>query len=426
MVARGKYYRIQICSENTDKPLAMIMDILKRPILGHYVRKADSTRPLSNRYTSANTDNKEVKFQRDLSSEEIGLVRKALRTGGFTSLQEDRVVNMLMTKRAKVHGRNVGSDAFIIQALVTILIVVSPNIVTMKVDQPRGRSYDNIMDFPLVKLLRQANASPENKSYLRNLRSLHLSETTVPHYAGFHFSLDFERCLRLFDTLPSIESVRSHGDKEGDDGKLEFKEKSSNISKISLSYTAASSLYFANLIWSCKVLTNFTARMCGSVSIVSPKAFIKALCAHKKTLEILDVSLTYEIDPFDEEDIGGGEAGDDHFNRHGGPFERGIRDAEREFYQLIWTQAGSLKEFVALKRVSLDIDFLLYFAAGVRSGPYKERKRFRLVNCLPPGLEYLCVRKYQAGYNKEHDGHIGRLPKRPRKLKEIKITDEFM
>ncbi|KAI2741283.1 hypothetical protein DTO013E5_8386 [Penicillium roqueforti] len=422
MVARGKYYRIQICSENTDKPLAMIMDILKRPILGHYVRKVDSTRPPVNGWF---TVHEEVKFQRDLSNEDIGLVRKALRNGGFTSLQGDRVVNMLMKKRAKVHRRNVGGEAFIIQALVTILIVVSPNIVTMKVDQPRGRSYSNIMDFPLVKLLRQANASPENKSYLRNLRSLHLSETTVPHYAGFRFSLDFERCLRLFDTLPSIESVRSHGDKEGDDGKLEFKEKSSNISKISLSCTAASSLYFANLIWSCKILTNFTARMCGSVSIFSPKAFIKALCAHKKTLEILDVSLTYEIDPFDE-DIGGGEWGDDHFNRHGGPFERGIRDAEREFYQLIWTQAGSLKEFVALKRVSLDIDFLLYSAAGVRSGPYKERKRFRLINCLPPGLEYLCVRKYQTGNNDEHDGHINGLPRRPRKLKEIKITDGFM
>ena len=104
MVARGKYYRIKICSEkqNTDEPLALIMDILKRPILGHYVRKVDSTRPSYSQFTD--TDNKEVKFQRDLSNEEAGLVRNALRTGGFTSLQEDRVVNMLMQKRAKSHG----------------------------------------------------------------------------------------------------------------------------------------------------------------------------------------------------------------------------------------------------------------------------------------------------------------------------------
>ena len=173
------------------------------------------------------------------------------------------------------------------------------------------------MDFPLVQFLRQANASPENKSYLCNLRSLYLSETTVPPYAGFRFSLDFERCLRLFDTLPSIEYVYGYKNKDGDDRELEFKEKSSNVSKICLAYTAASSLYFANLIWSCKVLTNFTARMCGSVSIFNPKAFLKALCAHKKTLETLDVSLTYEIDPFDE-DIGGEKWRDDHFNRRGG------------------------------------------------------------------------------------------------------------
>ena len=102
MVARGKYYRIKICSEkqNTDEPLALIMDILKRPILGHYVRKVDSTRPPVNGWF---TVHEEVKFQRDLSNEEIGLVRKALRNGGFTSLQGDRVVNMLMKKRAKVH-----------------------------------------------------------------------------------------------------------------------------------------------------------------------------------------------------------------------------------------------------------------------------------------------------------------------------------
>lgn len=78
----------------------MIMDILKRPILGHYVRKVDSTRPPVNGWF---TVHEEVKFQRDLSNEEIGLVRKALRNGGFTSLQGDRVVNMLMKKRAKVH-----------------------------------------------------------------------------------------------------------------------------------------------------------------------------------------------------------------------------------------------------------------------------------------------------------------------------------
>ena len=104
MVARGKYYRIKLCAENenTDKPLALIMDILKRPILDHYVRKVGSTRPSYSQFT--NTDNKEVKFQRDLSKEETGIVRNALRTGGFTSLRQDRVVNVLMRKRANFHG----------------------------------------------------------------------------------------------------------------------------------------------------------------------------------------------------------------------------------------------------------------------------------------------------------------------------------
>ena len=46
-------------------------------------------------------DYKQVKSQRDLSNEEIDLVKKAVKKGGFTGLQLDRVVNMLMRRMEK-------------------------------------------------------------------------------------------------------------------------------------------------------------------------------------------------------------------------------------------------------------------------------------------------------------------------------------
>ncbi|KAJ5505021.1 hypothetical protein N7463_007895 [Penicillium fimorum] len=116
------------------------------------------------------------------------------------------------------------------------------------------------------------------------------------------------------------------------------------------------------------------------------KAFIKVLYAHKKSLEILDVDTEsriyiFEIDDEEERDI--------QF--------KGISDDITTFYKLIWTYGVSLEEFVALKRLSLEINFLLYFAAGVSGKEYKTGKKLELVEYLPAGLEYLCVRGYHKG-----------------------------
>jgi len=58
-----------------------------------------------------------------------------------------------------------------------------------------------------------------------------------------------------------------------------------------------------------------------------------------------------------------------------------------------WYQRGCLKDFVALKRLRIGVNFLLYFAAGVKND--NENKDVPLVEYLPPNLEYLCIRGYE-------------------------------
>ncbi|CAI7565773.1 unnamed protein product [Penicillium viridicatum] len=437
MATRKKIHRISVSSgeEDIDKPFALLMDILKRPSLGNYVRHVECRTA-----TSSHMDYKQVKSQLDSRNEEIDLVQKAVEKGGFTGPEVDRVVNMLMQRMDKTatyggyrHRESLGT--FITQALTAILIVVSPNVVSMALTHPSGLSCNRTIDFPLAQLLRRANASPEDKPYLCHLRSVYVINKNDSTWSDgrFYLPMDFSGCLRLFDNLPSIESARVDIMKQDPNEKLEFKEKCSNISKISIHHSSVGSLYLANLIWSCKILKEFQYSIGGrgsndgSSPIFNPEAFIKALCAHKKTLEILEVDTENEIDIFEIFDE---EERDYQLNQYGSPFESDISDETCTFYKLIWTYGGSLKEFVALKRLSLGINFLLYFAAGVSGEPYKKKEKLDLVDCLPNELEYLCVRGYQKGESEEHDQQMGVLmdfyKSGSSQLKELKGIDELI
>ncbi|KAJ5173655.1 uncharacterized protein N7500_001586 [Penicillium coprophilum] len=433
MATRRKYHRIIVssCEEDVDNAFALLMDILKRPSLGNYVRHVECRNP-----TSEHMDYSEAKSQRDLSDEELNLVRNAVRRGGFAA-QQDRLVNILMQRMDKTatfaYRYRESLATFITQALTAILIVVSPNIVSMAMTNPSGMISKHESDFPLAELLRQANTSPDDKPYLRNLRSVYLINRRDRSWDDdrFYLEMNLSGCLTLFNNLLSIESVRVDIMEEDENETPEIREKSSNISKISIHHSSVSSLYLVNLISSCKVLREFEYSIGGRASsdgghfTFNSKAFIKALCPHRETLEILNLDVDNQISIFK---IADEEERDIQFNEYGSPNESDISDEASELYKSIWTNAGSLKEFVALKRLSLGINFLLYFAAGVSGEPYKRRGKLDLVECLPVGLEYLCVRGYQKGENKEHDDQMdalmGLYKSGSSQLKEIEGIDE--
>lgn len=270
------------------------------------------------------------------------------------------------------------------------------------------------MDFPLAELLNHANACLEDTSYLRYLRNVYVINKSDSTWSDdrFFLPMDFYNCLGLFENLPSIESIRTDIMEDDPNSKFEAKDKSSNISRISIHHSAVDSTYLARVIWSCKILKEFQNSIGGRASseggycIFNPKTFIKAICRHKKTLEVLDVDVESQIHDLD---IADEEHREELLNNYGSPFESSLENETVTFLESVWKYSGSLKEFVALKRLSLGIKYLVYFAIGISEKTNETKPKVKLVDCLPENLEYLCVRGYEKGENPEHDEQMNAL-----------------
>lgn len=101
MPTREIYDEISIYSndESLDAAFVLLMNILKRPSLGHYVRHIESCSA-----TSCHMDYKEAAPQRGLSDEDTALVREAVKKAGFLDSSGDRVVNILMQRMEDATG----------------------------------------------------------------------------------------------------------------------------------------------------------------------------------------------------------------------------------------------------------------------------------------------------------------------------------
>ena len=289
------------------------------------------------------------------------------------------------------------------------------------------------IEFPLGQILHQANAKSESTPYLCNLRSVYMISKTDSTWEDgrFYIGMDLHGFLKLFNNLPSIESVSTDIMEEDPNGDFDFKKKSCNVSRISIHHSSIESLYLERLIWSCKTLKEFQFSIGGRSSndggytLFNPKAFIKAICGHKNTMEILDIDTESRLHVFDHVDA---EDREHELNQYGSPYDLGTDDDVYKFLKSIWKNSGCLKEFVSLKRLSLGVNFLLYFAQGVNGSSDEMRERVTVADCLPNSLEYLCVRGYEKGENKEHDEQMNALMALYKsgmsQLKELKGIEE--
>ena len=279
------------------------------------------------------------------------------------------------------------------------------------------------VQFPLVGLFRGANASPEAKPYLQNLQQVYLINNDEGIAEGrYYIKLDFIGLTTLFDKLLSIEYVGTDLMLEHVDQIPDIKWDESHISKISINHAYVNSTFICHVLARCKVVKEFQyslgGRALGDASpVFNPKALIKILCKHMKTMECLDIDthfLSFGCDSI--RDIVNDELSPmDQFD---GPLEArsawGAEEAEQyeetiTFLRKVWDYSGSLKDFVALKRLSLNINVLMYFAKGVKEGLGEKQEKVMLVDCLPRSLEYLCIRGYLRGEMEEHDSQIDAL-----------------
>lgn len=153
-------------------------------------------------------------------------------------------------------------------------------------------------ELPLVQVFRRANSRPEGTRFLQKLRDVYLINRGARYTSDgrFYMQADLIACLELFNKLLSIESFGIDVlESDENNGKQTCEHASSNISKIKINHSSLGSSYLLCVMASSKTLTELQYTTGGRESlhegypIFNPKAFIKGLSAHKKTLKVLDI-----------------------------------------------------------------------------------------------------------------------------------------
>lgn len=101
MKTRERCYQIRVEPEDNsiNKTFDLVMEILKNPKLGNYVREIVQTRMPSKERQYIQTAE-----QRDLSAGDRDLLGAAVRKAGFAGAHESAVLNMLMQNTKKPPG----------------------------------------------------------------------------------------------------------------------------------------------------------------------------------------------------------------------------------------------------------------------------------------------------------------------------------
>ena len=99
MSTRKKFHRLRISTtkRSIDPAFELLLEILKKPTLGQYVRYIECYP----RALEASTLFVLKDPQRKLSDDEVALLRAAVRRAGFTGDKEKLLLNMLMQKEAQ-------------------------------------------------------------------------------------------------------------------------------------------------------------------------------------------------------------------------------------------------------------------------------------------------------------------------------------
>ncbi|CAG8343347.1 unnamed protein product [Penicillium salamii] len=441
--------------ESLDYTFGLLMNIVRRPCLGHLVKKIEYMHRPQN-----HEDYPILPYQRELATDDMHLLKRAVENAGFQGGKEHRIISMLMQNKLSRDSERttfgncwaMDSDmlpTFVTQAIAAIIVSLSPNLETMAMTQIFRRHFELEQgkkwgkEFPLVEVFRYANSRPEGTHFLQKLRDVYLINHAAHADSRYFADTDLIACLELFNKLPSIESFEIDVlESDGDHGKQTCEEKSSNISKIKINHSLLNSNYLLCVMKSIKTLEELQFTTGGRATLdgtpfFSPKAFLKGLAEHTRTLKILDL---------DTEEMTIGYPGQKpscsyvNWGEYGGPGdyefdaddELDENDPELAMYRYItsiWDRDVTLKEFVALESLSISIGSLVYLAQGVEMDDSK-RASVMLVDCLPDNLRSLHIRGYQKGESKLYDEQVNALMARfesgSLRLEEIKGVHELI
>ena len=280
----------------------------------------------------------------------------------------------------------------------------------------------------------------------------------------YYDTVEFLDDFRYFHRLPVITSVTMDGVAEYQSARDLFVPQTSNIRKIHIGHADMPSSLIGTIIRIPKRLEEFSLSLGGLWSIdgghseVFTKTVGKCLLEQKETLRVLDLDIDGDLLDYDP-NLPGSTYGR-NYEKEDGTHEEDIEQYDgdvREMYKNVdeyfrldrqisgsslWTTGlpdtrkygytiGSLHDFTALTRLSIGICALMgYRRTGKPPRCLAEQPPFRLIDALPPSLEYLCLYGYTKGEVPDVDEHVDELmEKRAERLpllKEVRGVDEMV
>ncbi|KAH6657862.1 hypothetical protein BKA67DRAFT_533049 [Truncatella angustata] len=389
---------------------------------------------------------------------------KSLGLGDATA---DQMIQAFEWKRRKLSGPLCGGhrtgcsgldelrDLHYVSAATVILLALCENIRILYMGGVRHET-------PLHQFLLKNNYELLHHPVLRNVKCVEIIPScyTRWNYDGVYYDLEFMEYFKYFHRLPNLHTVTMEGIGEYQAESCVFPPATSNLKKLHIGHTDMSSWMFRGILSIPKALEELSiseggfSHMDGGNSILYPKHLRMALLEHRETLRVLDLDLgrclpeidstwarnAYYNTPASSIDHGHGsfcaevyqEYQDDEY------FRLDLAKSKRPLYankvpdtQKYGYTIGSLHDFISLTHLS--INFRLLFgpskeqdnenpALYLYPNPIRrlaEEPTSRLIDTLPPNLEYLCLYNYNRGENRDIDEQVeelmekrnGRLPK---------------
>ncbi|KAM5354453.1 hypothetical protein ACJ41O_001102 [Fusarium nematophilum] len=333
----------------------------------------------------------------------------------------------LRSENKKELDRNNSSFA---HASVVILLSLCQKISTLRVGYVGTRSL-------VGNYLLMSNYGRLNQPILQHLSTFEiLAGSSVDLGTRFYDTTEFLDYIRLVSRLPSIETITMEGLGEYQANRKIFPPGISPIRKIRMSHVSISSSMLSTIIRGPKhleelsVSTGGLLTRGGGVPANFPKTLGKSLLQHRPTLKVLDLDIPargYERELLDERVRPTLRENDEflEMDEAESVLPRWVGDIpdDRTYG---WT-IGSFHDFEALTHLSIHARALFGPKAGhIVKLPYdlQEPPPVRLVDSLPPNLEYFCLYGHAKGENEEIDGQVAELMEKraerfPR-LKEIR------
>ncbi|KAF5634987.1 uncharacterized protein FTJAE_6514 [Fusarium tjaetaba] len=440
------YSRIQISSkEDTKRLYCLLQSYIEDPSRAKAVTEVviDAT-PWT--YASTSKIPEYDELPASMGYEELGdppeirLRRYAhsLQLGDETSAKVDKILSW----KCREYEFKLQKESEFAIAMIILLFSLCENISTLYLTE-------NLQQ-PVVDYMLKANYAQMKNPPLLKLKA-------VRFFAGaqsderFYTACDILRSIQLIHRLPALESVAMDGMSDNQTDRQFFVPGTGNMKRLEITRCDISPSFLTVMISIPKELEEFKVSIGGLWTLdgadtsSEPFYIARALSAHRNSLRVLDLDIDVgagvnAVDRdvgrnYEEEDDGTDWEIKDQLDLYGRDrlaLDKKIStgnkmDSGKEYTPTI----GSLRDCPRLTHLSIGIAPLLgeylggYDQYGFKEPPYRLEKPapFRLVDMLPPSLEYLCLYGYTRGENPDVDEHIDEfLAKRDDKLPNLKVV----